>query len=90
MVIRSTDRVLVLEKYDPKNKDIGLIDPAVFTGNNALHAVMDESSALWSIKYERGIVPPQLKNKFTSFNALKQHAEEYFKAKNIKIVKVID
>lgn len=88
--MRSTDRILILEKFDPKNKDVGLMDPAVFTGKNNLHAVMDQSSGLWSMKYERGIVPPQLKNKFTDFNSLKQHAENYFKSKNIKIAKVID
>lgn len=88
--MRNTDRILVLEKADPKNKDIGLMDPKAFTGENKLHGVMDLVTGLWSFKYERGIVPPQLKNKFTSFNVMKQHAEEYFKTRNIKIAKVID
>lgn len=90
MVLRSTDRILVLEKVDPKNKNIGLLDPAVFTGKNNLHAVMDAGTGLWSMKYEHGILPPQLKNKFTDFNSLKKQAEVYFTPKNIKITKVID
>lgn len=88
--MRSTDRILVLEKFDPKNKNIGLMDPKAFTGENKLHALMDTQTGLWSMKYERGIVPPQLKNKFTDFNSLKQHAEVYFNTRNIKIAKVID
>lgn len=88
--MRSTDRILVLEKIDPRNKETGLMDPKAFTGENKLHAVMDLSTALWYMKYERGIVPPQLKNKFTDFNTLKKHAENYFKTRNIKIAEVID
>lgn len=87
--MRNTDRILKLEKYDPKQKT-DLIDPKVFTGDNNLHVTMDLSSGLWAFKYEHGHVPPQLRNKFTDFKTAKTHAENYFKIKNIKIVEVID
>lgn len=85
----SSDRTLKLERIDPK-KDVGLFDPEVFKGKNNLHVVMDPSTCLWSFKYERGLVPPALKDRFTSFNVAKQQAELYFATKNIRIVEVLD
>lgn len=87
--MQPTDNILVLEKIDPKG-DTGLFDPEVFKGKNNLHVVMDPSTCLWSFKYERGLVPPALKDRFTSLNFAKQHAEIYFATKNIKIVEVIN
>lgn len=87
--MRKNDRILKLEKYDPKQRT-DLIDPKVFTGDNNLHVVADQATALWTFKYEHGHVPPQLRYKFTDFNTAKAHAESYFKTKNIKIVDVID
>lgn len=90
MELRKTDRILLLEKENPKDKDNGIIDPAVFEGKNNLHAVQDPTTGLWNFKYERGGLPPNLKNKFTSFRAAYIQAESYFKTKKIKITKVID
>jgi hypothetical protein len=89
MAMRSTDRILVLEKIDPKG-DTGLIDPKVFKGENNLHAVMDQGTCLWSFKHDRGMVPAPLRNKYTSFKAAREQAEEYFRQKNIRIVEVKD
>lgn len=88
-IVRSTDRVVVLEKFDPKS-DIGLVDPRVFDGKNSLHITMDTSNCLWNMRYEHGTIPPQLRGKFTSFLAAKEHAELYLKTKNIKIVEIKD
>lgn len=88
--MRNTDRILVLEKIDPKNKDTGMIDPQVFEGKNNLHAVMDPGTCMWSLRYERGIVPTPLRQKFTDFKTLKLQAEVYLRTKNIKIVEVKD
>lgn len=90
MAMRNTDIILKLEKYDPKQKDIGLIDPKVFNGGNNLHAVMDPNTLFWTFKYEHGHIPPALRDRFTSFKVAKNHAESYFKTKNIKIVEVLD
>lgn len=90
MALRSTDRILVLERVNKADKHIGLIDPKVFTGDNNLHAVMDPSTCMWTFKYEHGMVPPQLRSKFTDFNTLKKHAEIYFNTKSIRITGVKD
>jgi len=90
MALRNTDRILVLERYDPKNKNVGLIDPQVFEGKNNLHLVMDPATLIWTFRYEHGVVPPTLKARFTSFKLAKEHAEIYLKSKNIKIVEVKD
>lgn len=87
--LRSRDRILVLEREDPKVKD-GILDPGVFTGKNALHVKQEDLSDLWVFKYDHGVVPPNLRNKYTSFNLAKAQAEIYFKTKKIKIVDVKD
>lgn len=89
MALRSNDRILILERTDPKS-DLGLLDPRVFEGKNNLHAVMDTSNCIWNFKYEHGTIPPQLRGKFTSFPEAKRHAEIYFATKSIKIVDVKD
>jgi len=90
--MRSPDRILVLKIIDDKKplSSKGLVDSRLFTGDNKLHAVMDQQSALWSFKYDQGIVPAPLKCQFTSFKALKAHADLYFASRNIEIVEVKD
>lgn len=88
--MRNTDRILVLERIDSKNKDAGMVDPGVFEGKNNLHAVMDEKTCLWSLRYERGIVPGPLRERYTDFKTLKQQTEIYLRTKNIKITEVKD
>ncbi len=88
----SPDRVLVLkvmEGMKPLNTS-GVADPRLFTGENKLHAVMDEQSCLWKFKYDMGIVPEALKGNFTGFKALKKFADSYFNKRNIEIVEVKD
>lgn len=85
----NSDRILVLEKVDPKGKT-DMIDPAVFEGKNSLHAVMDPSTCMWTMKYEHGSIPAPLRQKFTNFATLKIAAAKYFSEKNIKIAKVLD
>lgn len=89
----SPDRVFVIEQIDKKKplNTIGLVDPRLFKDGeegNKLHAVMDEHSCLWTMKYEKGGIPDGLKGQFTGFKALKKFAEEYFAKRNIKITEV--
>lgn len=87
----STDRVLVLEPIDnkdPKNAK-GNIDPKIFTGENKLHAIMDEETCHWYLKYDNGGLPENLKQKFTSFKGLLKHVEGYFTTRNIKVKEII-
>lgn len=90
MALRKTDRILVLERIDPKNKNNGMVDPRVFSGENNLHVIMDLVTGLWTFKYERGIVPGALRERFTSFLQAYNFADNYLKTKNIKIVEVRD
>jgi hypothetical protein len=90
--MQAPDRILILEPVDGKPLDTrGIVDPRLFKdgeGGNKLHAVMDSETTLWTFKYEKGTVPPALKGSFTGFRALKKHADEYFKQRNIKISEV--
>lgn len=91
--MREGDRILSLKPIEGKSTttNMGLVDNTLFkTGGNRLHAVLDEMTTLWSIRYEKGITPEPLRHKFTSFNKLRKHAEEYFLRRNIEIVEVID
>lgn len=90
--MRSTDRVLVLSVMDGKKPldSIGNSDKRLFTGENKLHAIVDTQSMLWKLKYDMGAVPQLLQGVFTSFAALKKHAEGYYKLRNIEIKEVKD
>lgn len=94
--MRSPDRILKLEPIDGKKplSSTGLVDPRLFKDGedgNRLHAVMDTSTCLWSFKYEKGAVPPTLKDqKFTGFKKLRDFAEDYFGKRNIRITEVKD
>jgi hypothetical protein len=45
---------------------------------------------LWYFRYDHGIVPPMLRQRFTSFKAAREQAEHYFKTKKITVVEIID
>ena len=90
--MRSPDRILVLKVKEGMKpiSTTGAADPRLFTGENKLHAVMDEQSCLWRMKYDMGIVPEPLKGTFTGFKQLKKFAEQYYDKRNIEIVEVKD
>lgn len=81
----STDRVLVLGKLDDTKPITGMMD---FTNN--LHAIMDPQTTFWYLKYDHGILPEPLKQKFTSWSRMLAFVTPYFNRRNIKIEKVID
>lgn len=93
--MRSPDRILKLEIIDNKKpmSSIGMVDNRLFKdGDNAnrLHIVMDTQTGLWSIKYDKGAVPLPLSGQYTGFRQARQHAEQYFLQRNIRIVEVLD
>jgi len=93
--LKSADRVLILEPIDGKKplSSTGLVDPRLFKDGeegNRLHAVMDGETCLWSLKYDKGSIPPGLNGRFTSFKNIKKFAEDYFLTRNIKITEVKD
>jgi hypothetical protein len=93
-VIEQPDRVLMLapmEGFNPKNS-MGIVDPRLFKEGedaNRLHAVMDMETCLWTLKYEKGAIPPALQGqRFTSFKNAKKFAEDYFAKRKITITEV--
>lgn len=90
--MHSDRRALVIRPKDgqkPKN-NFGMVDARLFSGQNNLHAVRDQLSTLWMLKYDFGILPNPLKQKFTSFNKLLTFANKYFDKRGLEITEVID
>ena len=90
--IRKTDVILILAPVEGKTarNTAGLIDQRIFTGESKLHAVMDPQSCLWYMRYDSGILPPPLRQRFTSFGRLLDFAKGYFQRRDIKIVEIKD
>lgn len=90
--MRNSDRVFVLEKMeglDTKSSK-GMVDNRLFTGENRLHAKMDPHNCQWYMQYDSGVIPQSLSGRFTSFDKLKAHVEQYYNRRNIKIKQIID
>jgi len=90
--MRSDDRILVLEQIpgEQTRNALGLVDNRLFKGGNALHAVRDPGSYLWSLKYEAGGLPPVFKQNFTSFTKLLDFVTKYYAKRGIRIKEIID
>lgn len=88
--IRSTDRIFVLKPRADVKSSSGLLDKGLFDGKNRLHAKMDPQNCLWSLNYDRGIVPPVFKQQFTSFGKAEEFIRGYMERRNIDITEVID
>lgn len=86
------DRIFKLEQIDDKapESSTGLVDRRLFKGGNRLHAVVDTEHCLWSLKYDDGLIPEALRQRFTTFGRLHKFAEEYFAKRNIKITEITD
>ena len=87
---QTNNRVLVLKPREGENTrtDKGMIDNRLFKGDNRLHAIMDNQTLLWTLKYEKGGIPEPLKQSFTSFSRLFNHAERYFNSRGVDITDV--
>jgi hypothetical protein len=90
--MRKTDRILVIKAKEGMKPlgNTGLADPRLFKGDNVLHAVMDEATCMWYMKYDKGVVPSVLKGKYTNFEKLFNDAKNYFEKRNLEIVEVKD
>lgn len=88
----SPDRVIKLEVIDDKlpKSSTGTVDTTLFTGGNNLHARINPETMMWTVHYEKGAVPGNLKEqRWTSFARLYKDLELYFKDRNIKITEVV-
>lgn len=90
--MRSEDRVLVIKPKEGKKptSGTGLVDSQLFLGGNQLHAIRDPLTTLWYLKYERGVLPTPLKQRWTHFNSLLTYVTNYFNKRNLNITEVID
>lgn len=86
----SPDKILVLEPkpgLDPKSGS-GMVDKRLFSGANQLHAIMDPEYGHWYLKYDSGIIPQQLQQRWTSFPRLLDYTRSYFEKRDILIKEV--
>lgn len=80
-------RVIKLEQIPGSTKSTaGQLDVRLFKGENKLIAFMAPSTMLWQLKYEHGILPEPLKQKFTRFNLLMDHVKHYFAKRGVKVI----
>lgn len=89
--LRSDDRVFVLSPINGRpTTTMGLLDKRLFSGENRLHAIKDPQTCLWHMRYDSGVLPEALKQKFTKFSSLVDYIKDYFSRRNVKIEEVID
>lgn len=89
-ILAKTDRVFSL-KQRPGEKttdSLGNIDPRLFKGENKLHAVMDQESCHWFMKYDKGGLPEPLKGRYTSIVKLKEAADYYFNSRGVEVTEI--
>jgi len=86
------DRILILKVIDDKlpKTSHGMVDQRLFKGDNKLHVIFDGQTTLWNLKYDSGVLPEPLQQKFTSFKVLKNFVAEYFRNRNIEIAEVVN
>lgn len=89
--IRSDDRIIELKKIEGKHTldSFGLVDNRLFNGENKLHATM-EPNGLWYVYYDKGMVEPTLRVKFTNFPSLMKFLVDHYRKRNIQVKEVLD
>ena len=90
--LRKNDRVLVVRPIEGATvkSSTGSVDPRLFKGGNTLHAILDDRTCLWSLKYSVGGVPEPFKQKFTRFSEALRFAQKYFEKRGLRIESVED
>lgn len=90
--MHSSVRTFILKPMEGKKVTAanGLTDSRLFTGENKLIAFMDPHSSLWTLKYEQGIVPQSLQQRFTGINKVKEFITGYYAKRNIIVEEMLD
>lgn len=88
--MRSDDRIFVLERTEGTKNSAGIVDNRLFTDGNKLHAKMDPETTHWALHYEKGLIPPVLQQRFTSWNKCLDFVKTYFERRNVKIKEILD
>ena len=91
-MLKANDRVLVLAKMEGKDAkgSTGLVDPRLMQGDNKVHVIQNEQDQLWNFKYEKGAIPEDMKQRFTSFAKALEFAKSYYAKRNIEVIEVKD
>lgn len=86
------DRVIVLRVKEGMKamSAAGVVDTRLFTDENRLHAVYDDRTGMWNMKYETGGLPGALQQKFIEFNDLVEAARKYYGSRNIEIKEILN
>jgi hypothetical protein len=86
------DIIIVLKVSDTtKPRSVsGMVDYRLFKGGNNLHIVMDPETCLWSLKFDSGIVPPEIKQQYTSYKKALQAVANYYAKRGVEIKEVQD
>lgn len=89
---KNDDRILVLKPIAESGaiNSTGMVDKRLFTGDNKLHIFQDPASLLWRVRLEAGVIPPGLRQGFTSYIRAYGVVERYYLKRGVKIVEVID
>jgi hypothetical protein len=83
-------RELILKPMEGMTvKGNNMVDPGVWKGTNSLRAIQDETS-LWGFKFDKGILPDPLKQRFTSLPKAIAFAKQYFAKRNLELTEVKD
>lgn len=90
--LRKTDIIIVLKPVEGKSAKNALmeVDNRLFTGKNNLHAIMDIQTCLWSLKFDSGLLPPLLRQQFTSWTKLLTLVKEYYSRRDVVIAEIRD
>lgn len=90
--VKSNDRYVILKQMEgkPSLNSSGMVDKRLFSGENKLHVILDPQEGLWSVKFEKGLTPGHLDQKFTTFRKAVDTIVQYYRKRNIEIDKIID
>ncbi|SRR5258706_15480527 len=95
MINTSNNKIIVLEKIPGEiytRSEKGEKEYKYFLTDVPLHAVQDEATSLWTMRYNPPAkLPPALQGlQFTTFTMLRKYAEGYFKKRNIRIKDIVE
>lgn len=74
---------------DPRSDRDILYDQVIETNNNKIHVKAGEYG-LWEIYFEKGLMPEELKGKFTTATLAKSKVYNYLEKKNKVVTKTIE
>jgi hypothetical protein len=90
--MKDDDRILILRPMPGKTaRDInGRVDPRLFNGDNKLHIIYNNTTGMWGMRYDVGIPPEPLRQKFTMFGDAVETARLYFAKRDVEIERIDD